>query len=216
MRLSKRFPLCFLLLAVTISLQSQTPASELPARKKLTKKTRLLSIAFTNSHTTLPFGSFFKLFTGPLHPGFEVGSELKWSEKKKHDWFQNFRIGYSYHRLVQHSLVFYTEFGYRYKFPLGISSSVRLGGGYMRAIVANQVFADGQVDNQQYSKITSGRSQAIVMTTLNLTKDIGTKGHKFYIEYQQRLQTPFIQAYVDLLPYNIFLTGISIPLKKHN
>jgi hypothetical protein len=216
MKITKTISLSMLLLATTIALHSQTPATDLPSRKQHSQKIRLLSIAFTNSHTALPFGSFSKLFTGPFHPGFEVGPEIKWSDKKKHDWFQNFRIGYSYHRLVQHSLVFYTEFGYRYKFPMGISSSVRLGGGYMRAIVANQVFADGQVDNQQYTKITSGRSQAIVMTTFNLSKDIGNKGHKFYIEYQQRLQTPFIQAYVDLLPYNIFLTGISIPLKKQH
>ncbi len=202
------------LLATAYSAQSQSTEADYPLKKKKASKFRLVSIAFTNSHTALPFGSFSKLFTGPFHPGFETGTEINWSTKKKHDWFQSFRIGYSYHRLVQHSLVLYTEAGYRYKFPKGFSSSVRLGGGYMKAIIANQVFADGQEGGQQYSKIMSGRSQAIVMTTLNVSKQIGTKGHKVYIEYQQRLQTPFIQAYVELLPYNIFLAGISVPIKK--
>lgn len=206
--------ICLLLfLAMNLSALSQSADSSMSKKRVSKFKSNHWSIAFTNSHTALPFGSFSKLFTGPLHPGFETGTALVWSNKKKHDWFQSFRIGYSYHRLVQHSIVFYTELGYRYKLPHGFSASMRLGGGYMRAIVANQVFSDGQTDGIQYTKITSGRSQAILMTTLGLTKAIGPKGLKLYMEYQQRLQTPFIASYVNLLPYNILITGISIPVK---
>lgn len=196
--------------------QAQNAAATNTNKKHNSIQVSSVSIAFTNSHTALPFGSFSKLFSGPIHPGIEAGTEITWSEKKKHDWFQSFRIGYTYHRLVQHSIVLYTEFGYRYKLPYGFAASIKLGGGYMKAIVANQVFADGQGSQVQYSKAAFGRSQANIMTTLSIAKEIGQNGFKAYLEYQQRLQTPFIQAYVDILPYNIILAGISIPIKKNN
>src|SRR5690349_24993731 len=70
------------------------------------------SIALTTLHTDFPFGSFGKLFTKEFHPGFEAGTGFNWKTKTKHDWFQDFQLGYSYHRFVQHTIVLYSEFGY--------------------------------------------------------------------------------------------------------
>lgn len=200
------------LLWISIVVCGQSNPATITTIKK-TKKADHISIAFTNSHTALPFGSFSKLVYGTLHPGIEAGTEVKWKEKKQHDWFQSFRIGYSYHRLVQHSIVLYTEFGYRHQFQKGFSSSLRLGGGYMRAIIANQVFSDGQEGGQQYAKASKGRSQAIVMATIHLGKTLGQNGFAVFLDYQQRLQTPFISSYVSILPYNILMVGVSIPVK---
>jgi hypothetical protein len=179
-----------------------------------------LSIAVTTMHTALPFGSFSNLFVKEFHPGFELGTGFNWSgtrsekSKRKHDWFQTFQFGYSYQRWVQHSLVFYTQFGYRYKLPKGFNLETKLGGGYMRAIIATEVFSDGQAGSTQYGKITSGRSQAIINLGFNVNKQFGSKPLKVFLEYEQRLQTPFIQYYVSLLPYNYLKLGIAVSLHR--
>jgi len=176
-----------------------------------------VSIAFTNSQSAMPFSAFSRLFTGTYHPGIEVSTGFDWKIKSNHDWIQTFSLGYSYHRWVQHSIVLYTELGYRYKFPAGFSAETRLGGGYMRAIVATEVFSDGVEDGKQYSKITSGRSQGIASLSFGINKKIQKPfGCMFFLHYQQRIQTPFIQSYVPLLPYNIIRTGVTIPLKNNH
>jgi hypothetical protein len=176
-------------------------------------KEKYLVAAVTNAHTATPFGSFSRLFTKDFHPGFEMGAGINWQTKPKHDWFQELRFGYFYHRWVQHSISIYSEFGYRYKMPLGFALEARLGGGYCRVIVANQVFTDGFDKNRQYTKITSGRSQAIITTSIGISKTIVKNNDtKVFFQYQQRIQTPFVQSYIPLLPYNMGMLGVSIPL----
>ena len=204
--------LLFLLCAMQGNSQSDPETSS--AKKQKRFGVDHISISFTNSHTSMPFGKFVSLLTDEFHPGFEVGTGISWKNWARHDLFQEFKFGYSYHRWVQHSLVFYTEFGYRYKFPKGFGATAKLGGGYMRAIVANQVFADGPDNGEQYGKITSGRSQAIVTGSIGISQTFQKPRCTLFLEYQQRLQTPFIQSYVPMLPYNIIMVGFRIPLKK--
>src|SRR5258707_15815488 len=87
----------------------------LPAKAQKHKSDHY-SIAITTLHTNLPFRSFSSLFAKEYHPVFEVSTGFKWKEKPKHDWYQEFQLGYSYQRWIQHSIAIYTSVGYRYKF----------------------------------------------------------------------------------------------------
>ena len=179
------------------------------------KKQTYLTAAITNAHTAKPFASFGALFTAEMHPGLELGAGINWKSRKKHDWFQEVRFGYFYHRYVQHSLSFYTDFGYRYKLPWQMGLECRIGGGFTRVIVANEVFVDGLAKDRQYTQITSGRSQAILTTSFAVNKSISKKtGAKLFFQYQQRVQTPFVQSYIPLLPYNMAMIGANFPI--HN
>lgn len=171
------------------------------------------SIAFTTLHTAFPFNSFSNLFTKEFHPGFEIGTGFNWKTKEKHDWFQAFDLGYSYHRFVQHTIALYSEFGYRYKFLKTFSAAAKLGAGYLHAIPVGKIFK--LKDDGTYVKKTNlGRSQAMVGFGLVLSKKIFASGLTVFIEYQQRLQLPFIRSYVPLLPSNMLLAGVKIPFKK--
>jgi hypothetical protein len=181
------------------------------------KKQGYITAAITNAHTAKPFGSFSALFSKEMHPGFEVGAGINWSSKPRHDWYQEFRFGYFYHHYVQHSLSFYTEFGYRFKLPWNMALEGGLGGGFTRVIVASEVFVDGLEKDRQYTHIVSGRTQAIVTTSFALNKAISKKnGSRMFFRYQQRVQTPFVQSYIPLLPYNIAMIGANFPLHSNN
>lgn len=186
-----------------------------PAQNTKTKKHKPdhISIAFTTLHTAFPFGSFSSLFTKEFHPGFEIATGFNWKTRKKHDWFQTFDVGYSYHRFVQHSFVLYSELGYRYKFLKTFSVSTKLGVGYLHAIPVGKIFVLKE-DGTYKKKANLGRPQAMAGFSMDIAKKISASGLVLFLEYQQRLQLPFIKSYVPLLPSNMLMAGIKIPIKS--
>jgi hypothetical protein len=171
------------------------------------------SLAFTTMHTDFPFSSFSDLFIKEYHPGFELGTGFNWKNKTRHDWFQTFEFGYSYHRWVQHSIVLYTEFGYRYKFQKGFSANAKIGAGYLHAIPVGKIFKL-QEDGYYKKKTNPGHPQAMASFSLGLDKKISGSGMAVFLNYQQRLQFPFIKSYVPLLPSDYLMIGITIPIKR--
>ncbi|HSN59709.1 MAG TPA: hypothetical protein VLR49_02150 [Ferruginibacter sp.] len=172
-----------------------------------------VNVAFTTLHTAFPFSSFSKLFTEDLHPGLEVGTGFNWKTKTKHDWLQTFQFGYSYHRFVQHSLALYTETGYRYKFYKTFAAEAKLGAGYLHAIPNGKIFKLN--DDGEYKKKTNlGRPQLMAGFSLGVNKKVTASGLAIFIQYQQRLQFPFIKSYVPLLPSNMLMAGVKIPCKS--
>lgn len=177
------------------------------------KKLEGLQVSFNNSHTAMPYGRFASLLYKEFHPGIEVGTGFNWKEKKKHDWFQTLKVGYSYHQFVQHSIMLYTEFGYRYKFPAGISAHTKLGAGYLHAIEDSEVFLLGE--NGEYKRSEKfGRSHPMASLSIGAAKNIGSNGWQLFMDYQQRFQVSFIDAYVPALPVNSLHIGTTIPFRK--
>jgi hypothetical protein len=176
-------------------------------------KLQHISVAVTTLHTDFPFGSFKNLFIKEFHPGFEAATGFNWKTKAKHDWFQTFELGYSYQRFVQHTISVYSEFGYRYKLFETFSVNAAVGGGYLHAISAQNIFV--LQDDGTYKKKTSlGRPQAMAALTLGIEKKITSSGTNIFLNYQQRLQFPFIKSYVPLLPTNMIMLGVQIPFKS--
>lgn len=172
-----------------------------------------VSFSVTTLHTAFPFASFSKLFIQEFHPGYQVGTGFNWREKGKHDWFQTFNFNYSYHRFVQHSFALYSESGYRYKFLETWAAEGKLGAGYLHAVPVGKIFK--LTDDGIYKKKTNwGRPQAMVSFALGVNKKVSAAGLSVFLQYQQRLQLPFIKSYVPLLPSNILMAGIKVPLKR--
>jgi hypothetical protein len=173
------------------------------------------SFAFTTLHTAYPFGAFSSLFYKEFHPGFEIGTGFNWKAKEKHDWFQTFEFGYAYHRFVQHTIALYSEFGYRYKFLKTFSAEAKLGIGYLHAIVDSKIYV--LEDDGIYQKKTNlGHPQAMASFSLGVNKKVSASGLVAFLEYKQRLQLPFINSYVPILPSNMLMIGLKVPFKKNN
>jgi hypothetical protein len=170
------------------------------------------SVAVTTLHTNLPFGSFSSLFVKDFHPGFEAATGFKWKEKPKHDWYQEFRFGYTYQRWIQHSISLYSSAGYKYKFPGGFYTDISIGAGYLHAIPDSKVFKL-QPDGTYKKIFNSGRPQLLGALGIGIGK-LFTSGIAVFLEYQQRFQTPFIKSYVPVLPANMMQLGITIPIHK--
>ena len=183
----------------------------------LAQKNKQISIAFVNTGTAYPFSHFGKLITNIGHPGVELCYSFNLKTRNKHDWYQEFKIGYFYHRFVQHAIPLYTDIGYRYKFSRKLTAQIALGAGYLHSIPATAKLKLG--DNGEYKNDKGlGRAQALAVLNFGMgyiSRPSGKRPLKIFATYQQFLQTPFVKAYVPILPYNSLLMGCSIPLQSN-
>lgn len=178
------------------------------------QKSKTISIAFLNTESAYPFSHFDKLFSGVEHPGVEIGYGFNWKCKNKHDWFQEIKVAYFFHRFVQHAFPSYTDIGYRYKFSPVLSAQATLGAGYLHSIPATAKLKLGSNGEYKNNK-RLGRSQAIIIFNLGAAYTFNSSGKrpvKVFTTYQQLLQTPFVKAYVPILPYTSLLVGCSVAL----
>jgi len=189
-------------------------ALELSAQNK-----NYLSIAFTDQATAYPFTILAGYFTEPIHPGIEFSWGKNFKEKPAHDWFREFRLGYFYHRFVQHGISLYAGYGYRYKFSKKLVADASLGVGYFHSIAATEVLKSDANGNYKNAK-GIGRPQIMGELSFGGGYIFQLKNKqplKCFLQYQARIQAPFVNSYVPILPYNQFAIGVSFsiaPIKK--
>lgn len=172
------------------------------------QKRQIVSVAFTDNASAFPFGKFAGFFKEPVHAGFELGwAHVK--EKNKHDWFWELRAGYFYHQFVQHGIPIYAIGGYRYRIINHFSGDASLGAGYFHSIATTAVLKLNDAGEYENAK-GIGRAQVMIPFTLGANYDFTwqkTKQFRIFLQYQQRLQLPFIKNYVPILPYNQLAFG---------
>lgn len=187
-------------------------ATFLQAQTSKNPRQRYYKIAVSNSHAAKPFGSFSSLFYKDFHPGLDLGYESVLKDKKKHQLFLEMRLSYMFHRWVQHNIALYADAGYRYAVTSSWSAEIKLGGGYQLSIPNSKVFIITESEGVK-KKRNLGRSQVIGNLGLGVSKALGSSsGTRIFMEFQQRLQAPFIKEYVPILPYNSLLLGVATPL----
>ena len=191
---------------VVVSLGAQSTAESL----------RPISITVFNNATLLPGAGVLGVWGVPAHPGFSVGTEFRYNHDQKNEWFQTVRVGYFYHRYVQHGIQLYSEAGYRYHFGVPIDLESRLGAGYLHSIPAAQVFELSE--NGTYTRQSSiGRPQAMVSISLGGGYTFQNMGNlRLFLAYQVYLQMPFVKEYVPILPNSALHLGVSVPFFKQS
>lgn len=169
------------------------------------------NLTFFNTQTAMPFGKFAGTFKESLHPYVEASIGKNLSLKEKHDWFAELKLGYFFHRFVQHGIPVTLNIGYRYKLNARFSAQTSIGGGYLHSIPATAILKAGK--NGEYSNGKGiGRMQACAVYDISIGYNLkpGTEKYlRVFLGYQQRLQMPFVKSYAPLLPYNSLGFGIS-------
>ncbi|TMI77845.1 MAG: hypothetical protein E6H10_18220 [Bacteroidetes bacterium] len=184
--------------------------------KAQSRANKYVSLAAFSAQNAKPFGKFAGLFDETFHPGIQATYGRNISMGQNHDWFLELKLGYFYHRYVQHAIPFYLNFGYRYKITDHFSAETSLGAGYMHSISATaQLKLDS---NGDYVKSKgAGRMQAMAMFSLGIGYTLNphsARPIKIFTAYQQMVQMPFVRSYVPLLPYNTFIIGVCRNLKS--
>ncbi len=180
-----------------------------PVSAQQVPKARYATLSVFNAATQLPLGQFF---SRPMHLGAVAGMEFRYNRHASNQWFQTAKLGFSHHRYVQSSIQLYSELGYRRSIWRGIGAELRLGGGYLHAIPATEIFT--LKGNAYEKKRNFGRPQLMTGGALGLsyTRQKREKPLRFMLDYQFYLQLPFVKQYVTLLPNTLLHAGVAAPL----
>lgn len=176
-------------------------------------KTKPFSISVFNNATLLPPASIIATFNQPIHPGLMLGYEFGWKERPKYKWFQNAGIGFYYHRFLYSALVLNTQAGYRRKIK-HFSVEGLLQAGYMHAFYLTDR-AELQSDGTYKEKKGIGKPQFIVGAGIGVGYDFGKENRlrRIFLNYDMRLQMPFVKSYVPILPNGAFSLGIQFNIQ---
>jgi len=171
-----------------------------------------------NNHAALPFARFSKLAYKNFHFSYELGKLFTLKENKRMEWFQTANIGYFKHKFVQSGILLYSENGYSRKITETLGVNGKLGLGYMHAFTATDIVKQNAQGDYEV-KSDFGRPQAIFAFSLGVSRSLikrVSNAPQITLDYQIRLQTPFVKAYVPLLPYNVLKVGLLFPLHDKN
>ncbi|NVO19602.1 MAG: hypothetical protein HXX13_07870 [Bacteroidetes bacterium] len=171
-----------------------------------------VSLALFNNATLLPPASIVAVFTQPIHPGIVASYEFGWKEKSYGKWFQNANLGFFSHRYVYRALLLYTQAGYRRSLGhLTVEGSLHAG--YMHAFLITDRLVP-QDDGTYKAKKGFGKPQFIGGAGVGLGYNLGNRelGRRIFLNYDLRLQMPFVKSYVPLLPNGVLSLGFQTHL----
>lgn len=176
-------------------------------------KSNPISVSVLNNATLLPPASFTAVFDQPFHPGITISYEFGWKETPNHKWFHNVGVSYIYHRLVHQAVLLNTQAGYRWKIKK-FSLEGYLQAGYLHAFpfTDRAVF---QSDGTYLAKRGIGKPQFITGAGFGLGYNLGeeTQLRRVFLNYDVRLQMPFVKGYVPVLPSGGLSLGVQFNLK---
>lgn len=167
---------------------------------------RPLVISLYDNATLLPGSDEWVLAGLPIHPGITVGTEFYYNKNERNRLLQTARLGYHYHRYLQHVVHLYTEFGYRRALGQRWDLEARLGGGYLHAFTVGGLYEQNP-DGQYEKRPNWGRPQGMVGLSLGPGFRLNEK-IRLFLNYQFYMQTPFVPGYVPLLPNTALHLGI--------
>lgn len=175
-------------------------------------KSNPVSLSIFNNATMLPPASLIAVFNQPIHPGFSAGYEFGWKEEWKHKWFQNVGFSYFYHRFAYQAIILNSQAGYRW-YAGKFSAEGYLQVGYLHAfyLTDRAVF---QSDGTYIAKKGFGKPQFITGLGLGLGYNFGSsdKLRRLFLDYDIRMQMPFVKNYVTLLPNGTLSLGMQFNL----
>jgi hypothetical protein len=175
-------------------------------------KSEPFAVSIFNNATMLPPASLFATFNQPIHPGFSVSYEFGWKETEKYKWFQNAGISYFYHQFVYQAIILNSQAGYRWKLKK-FSIDGYLQAGYMHAfyLTDRAVF---QSDGTYIAKKGFGKPQFITGAGVGFGYNFGNEKRlrRIFLNYDVRLQMPFVKSYVTLLPNGALSLGMQFTL----
>ena len=176
-------------------------------------KSNPMAVSIFNNATLLPPASLTAVFNQPIHAGATLSYEFGWNETGKHKWFQNAGISYFYHRFVYQAILLNTQAGYRWT-PNRFSLEGYLQAGYMHAFLLTDR-AVLQNDGTYVYKKGFGKPQFITGLGGGAGYNFGKEGklRRVFINYDIRLQMPFVKSYVTLLPNGALALGLQFTLR---
>jgi hypothetical protein len=171
-----------------------------------------IELSLFSESTAIPFT---KVLPTPIHPGIQVGTLLRYTNKFTHRIFQSINASYFYHNHLNHGISLRTDFGYEYRSTSGLTADVQLGIGYMHtwATTIEYVFQNGKYE----VKNDKGNARLTPSLTFGLgyylqKEDVSSP--KLFLRYQSWAEYPYSPEFIPVLTHINVHAGILIYFKN--
>lgn len=197
-------------------------------------KSKPFSVSIFNNATLLPPASLTAVFNQPTHLGVAVNYEFGWKETIRTPlfqnvntyslggnkvytgkWFQNIGLAWYNHQYVNHAFVLTTQAGYRL-YVKKFTAELSLHAGAMGAFLHTEKFT--RADGMWHKSIDPARLYLVGGAGIGIGYDAGYHFNmrRLFINYDFRLQMPFVKNYVPILPNGILSLGMQFTLFKNS
>lgn len=172
------------------------------------------TVSVFNQSTSMPFT---KIFTSPVHPGIQAGTELNHRVKKRTRIFQTINLSYFFHNRLAQGVKINTELGYEYRLKAGLAFSGRVGLGYLHSFTTAQEFS---LVNGSYTKKTDRGNPHIVPS---ISFDAGyylkkaiRNSPQIFIRYETWAEYPYSPGFIPVMLHTNFHIGTKIYAPYHS
>lgn len=157
-----------------------------------------INISIFNESTAIPFT---KVFTTPVHPGIQIGTEFNYTNKVHSRFLQTINISYFYHNHLAQGIGLNTELGYEYRLKFGFAFESLLGVGYMHTFATSDEFT---FSNGEYiKKVDKGNSRFYPSLSLDIGYYLNKNKNspKIFIRYQSWVEYPYSPGFIDIMSH---------------
>lgn len=169
-------------------------------------KPQNLRVGFLNETSSLPSAKLSRL---PIHPTFNIGTDLR-VRSGKH-WQRTLGVDayYYYHRKVEHAIMLDASYRIGYKFDFGLQLNLTTALGYKHAILAGKKY---ELQGGEYQSTTHwGKAQINTKLGFGLEYPISEK-YSITTDYKVMLAAPSGDIFIPF-SINTFLgTGLKIKI----
>jgi hypothetical protein len=173
-----------------------------------------IKVACSNEATAIPFT---KLFAGPVHPTFQVGTEFLYKHGMHYEFYQTANLGYIFHNYLYQGFYINTGIGYDYvfEFDLKLKSNFELG--YLHTFVTQDEY------QLKYGVYVNGpdRGNSRLMPTLSLgvgyNLNLGkVNSSEVYLLYKSWVEYPYSPGFIPIMSHINFEIGYKFYLSFGN
>ncbi len=171
-----------------------------------------VKISVFNESTSIPFT---RVFTTPVHPGIQAGTELTWKENKHFRLYPSVSVGYLFHNYLYQAVFIAFELCYDYKFDFGLNIKSALGIGYLHSFTTQQEF---QFENGIYkSSADKGNSRLMPSFSLGLGYRLNPshiQSAEIFLMYQAWVEYPYSPGFIPVMTHtNLHIGSVFYPFK---
>lgn len=158
-----------------------------------------ITVSVFNEATAIPFTT---LLNKPIHPGFQIGTELEWKEGNHFRLYPAINLGYMYHQKLFQGIYANLEIGFDYKTSFGLNLKSKLGAGYLHTFATQQEF---QLNDGHYtSRRDKGNSRFMPSLSLGIGYDVRRNdpySPEIFMLYQAWIEYPYSPGFIPLMSH---------------
>lgn len=155
--------------------------------------------AFSNEATAIPYT---RLFSTPVHPCFQVGTEYRYKSGVHHDFYQTANLGYIYHNHLYQGIYLNTGIGYDYIFNFGLKLKGIFELGYLHTFTTQDEYQFKKGEYKNGTDWGNARLMPVISAGAGyLLQHDSPESPEIYLLYKSWIEYPYSPGFIPMMSH---------------